>query len=193
MSKQCPHCKELSPDGFDKCQWCSRGFDGYVEAKENCSVDKQELSEMTTNQEEIKEKEDEGILNRANKFLLNSHKNLSIALPLISLLLISLCSYKEYQYNWAKKEWFWTTVINIVFVVMLSYFFYPKKYFSPIIVFLCLISYDILIPISCSGRDIPGLIGLILVIFFEMVILIINRFIILLYSFVKIYILKKVK
>ncbi|MFA5780091.1 MAG: hypothetical protein WC947_08125 [Elusimicrobiota bacterium] len=27
MSKQCPHCKELSPDNFEKCQWCAKRFD----------------------------------------------------------------------------------------------------------------------------------------------------------------------
>ncbi|MFA5780505.1 MAG: hypothetical protein WC947_10265 [Elusimicrobiota bacterium] len=27
MSNQCPHCKELSPDNFEKCQWCAKRFD----------------------------------------------------------------------------------------------------------------------------------------------------------------------
>ncbi|MFA5780504.1 MAG: hypothetical protein WC947_10260 [Elusimicrobiota bacterium] len=53
MSKQCPYCKELSPDDFGKCQWCGKTFDGFVETKENFIASKQE----PVMQEEIQPKQ----------------------------------------------------------------------------------------------------------------------------------------
>jgi|GEM_PF-102015 len=53
MSKKCSHCKELSPDDFEKCQWCGNIFPESVKADINSPVNKQGLGNVQSSQEEI--------------------------------------------------------------------------------------------------------------------------------------------
>jgi len=57
MPKQCPHCKSLNPDEFEKCQWCGKGFDEPVEKEKT----EQNIKSIPDAKSPLSEEEAEGI------------------------------------------------------------------------------------------------------------------------------------